>query len=142
MCSGSCFLTSLRHKYNANGFVSGGLIALGLGQDKLSATQCIEKFKAVCKTGFAPRFLAGLWQFLSICFSGSIYDSGTIERALRGAYKPGMLYGLGNVEHVCSSSWPRVAVTTTVDNDCWLLANYNQGDSKRYLKSGVATYEA
>ena len=120
----------------------GGLIALGLGQDKLSATQCIEKFKAVCKTGFALRFWAELSQALSIWFSGSIYDSDTIESSLRGAYKPEKLFGLRNVEHVCSSSWPRVAVTTTVETDCWLLANYNQGDSKRYLKSGVATYEA
>jgi hypothetical protein len=102
----------------------------------------MEKFKAVCKTGFSLRFWAGLSHLLSIWFSGFIYDSDTIESALCGAYKLENLFGLGNVEHVCSSSWPRVAVTTTVETDCWLLANYNQGDSKRYLKSGIATYEA
>lgn len=123
------------------GTSAGGLVALGLGQDKLSATQCIEKFKTICKTGFQLRAWAGLWRVLSIWFSGSIYQSDAIENALRGAYKPEELFGLRNIEQV-SSSWPRVAVTTTVETDCWLLANYNQGDSKRYLKSGIATYEA
>jgi hypothetical protein len=73
--------------------------------------------------------------------SGSIYQSGAIENALRSAYKPEELFGLRNVEQV-SSTWPRVAVTTTVESNCWLLANYNQGDSKRYLKPRIATFEA
>jgi hypothetical protein len=88
------------------------------------------------------RSLAEVSQYLSIWLSGSIYDSDTIKNSLDNAYKREKLFGLRNVENVCSSSWPRVAVTTTVETDRWLLANYNQGDSKRYLKSGVATYEA
>lgn len=51
-----------------------------------------------------------------------------------GKEAPTTVYGL---ENPC-----RVAVTTTVNEDCYLIANYNRGGTGRYLNSELPLWKA
>ena len=68
-------------------------------------------------------------------FVNSIYQTGPLEEAMKEILRVKRLFG-----HHGNAS--RVAVTTTVDSDCRLLANYNWGDGKRYLNSNIDTWQA
>ncbi|RYP11186.1 hypothetical protein DL764_000211 [Monosporascus ibericus] len=127
------------------GTSGGGLIALGIGHHMLSATDCTKRFKEVCNTGFQPLEWT-LWLNIWSWWNGEVlakYQTECIETALESAYRPTKdLFGLGSFNHACQSSWPLVAVTTTVDAETWLFANYNDGDSTRYLGSSVGSFVA
>ncbi len=72
----------------------------------------------------------------------SYFPTSAIREALRRAYLPQKLLGIKSANGRLCGSLTRVAVTTTVDSDCRLLANYCTGDGERYLGSSLQTYEA
>jgi hypothetical protein len=113
------------------------LIALGLGIHNLSVEDCIMRFKSFCRKGFEDRLLAKSYWFgwFVRLFVNSIYKTGPLEEAMKQILRVKRLFGYhGNAS--------RVAVTTTVDSDCHLLASYNWGDGKRYLNSNIDTWHA
>jgi hypothetical protein len=60
-----------------------------------------------------------------------------METALSSSFgtgPPTTVYGL---ENPC-----RVAVTTTVNEDCYLITNYNRGGTGRYLNSELPLWKA
>lgn len=122
-------------------------MALGIGHEKLDATECLAKFKLICQSGFQKSTLndvvlntmARLFVKRPIY---SIYNIDAFENSLKLAYSSKwQLFGLHNWDSGRLGVLPRVAVTTTVDTENWMFANYNSGDTERYLKSSVAAYK-
>lgn len=113
------------------------MIALGLGVHSLSIDECMRRYRTLCDTGFESKALTkSAWLgWLASWFVESIYKTEPFESALRTLFGRKRLFG-----HRGNSS--RVAVTTTVDTKCRLLANYNWGDGKRYLDSNISTWAA
>jgi hypothetical protein len=90
-----------------------------------------------------------MWGFggsLATWYHGSIYDSAALQQSLEEILSSSRIfYGLspfmspnGNLHHC-----PRVAITTTVETECRLFANYSPGKHARplHLKSSLATWE-
>ncbi|KAK3358830.1 acyl transferase/acyl hydrolase/lysophospholipase [Lasiosphaeria hispida] len=123
---------------------TGGMIALGLAKEGDNAAQCTKAFEQILKDSFYRSFIYRGWSYAWSFFRyiSPRYSSTAMENALRNAFKPRKLFGLGDTSRPCSSSVPRVAVTTTVGGNSWLAANYNRGDNKRYLSSAISTHEA
>jgi len=120
------------------------MIALAMGVHKWNADKCIQKFRALCEGGFSVKWFTkttGIG-WLARWLRGSIYETGPLERALQKAYPSKGLFGLrrGTEGRLCNLA--RVAVTTTVNSECKLFANYNCGNSKYYLNSETNTWEA
>lgn len=113
------------------------MIALGLGVNKFTVDQCLEKYKRICQTGLENKWFTktrGIGFFARL-FTSSIYQTEPLERSLREVFGSKLLFGLeGNAT--------RVVITTTVEKDGRLLANYNWGDEKNYLDSNVSIWAA
>lgn len=114
--------------------LQGGIIALGVGVQGRSATNCVPLYRSICRQGFKPKTFTkapGL-SWLARWVRGSIYQSNAMEFELDQAFESGgrnrsFVFGIAN--HA------RVAITTTVGDDGRLIANYNRGDSERYIPS-------
>lgn len=129
---------------------TGGLIALGIGVHRWSTETCIEKFKEICHSGFKKNFLASIpviGPFSSRWLYGSVYDTTRFEEVLKTAFSDELFFGTCTfVAQDRNPSqlpiWPRVAVTTTVDTECKLFANYNTGavTAGDYLDSSLNTW--
>ncbi|KAK3936131.1 hypothetical protein QBC46DRAFT_367088 [Diplogelasinospora grovesii] len=119
------------------GTSASGLISLGLGVHNLSVEQCILHFKRLCQNGFRQRLLSKtrLIGWFVRLFVPSIYETEPLEESMKHIFREKQLFG-----HRENAS--RVAVTTTVDSEFRLLANYNWGDGKRYLNSNIYTWHA
>jgi hypothetical protein len=135
-----------QHRKRASNWQLGGMIALGIGEHMWPLSRCIEKYEALAKTSFDSKFLSRVCgiSWLARLFSYSIYTSTGIEGALKAAYgQDRELFSMkvvgtpSSVKHL-----PRVAVTTTVDQDLKIFANYNRGGAKIYLDSTCLTWEA
>ncbi|KAF5687085.1 hypothetical protein FCIRC_2473 [Fusarium circinatum] len=121
------------------GTSTGGIIALGIGVQPRSATECISLFRDICKQGFEAKLLtkSRFFGWAARWFSSSIYKTDVLETALQNAFRnkdPKCVYGL--------DSSCRVAVTTTAKEDCHLIANYNTGGKDRYLDSTLPLWKA
>ncbi|KAF5717819.1 hypothetical protein FMUND_5550 [Fusarium mundagurra] len=121
------------------GTSTGGIIALGIGVQRRSATECISLFRDICREGFEAKLLtkSRFFGWAARWFSSSIYKTDVLETALQEAFgdkDPKSLYGL--------NSSCRVAVTTTAKEDCHLIANYNTGGKDRYLDSKLPLWKA
>lgn len=116
--------------------LQGGIIALGVGVQGRSATSCAPLYRSICEQGFRPKTFTkapGL-SWLARWVRGSIYQSHAMVAELHQAFTSGgrddsFVFGIAN--HA------RVAVTTTVGDDGRLIANYNRGDSDRYIPSAL-----
>jgi hypothetical protein len=121
------------------------MIALGLGQHKWSIDKCISKYEDITRTGFDAKSMTKWWGigWVARWFRQSIYLSKPFETALSAAFgKDRQLFGL-TISENCKSTrnLPRVVVTTTVDKDLKVFANYDRGGSGDYLTSKCLTWE-
>ncbi|KAF5684647.1 hypothetical protein FDENT_6652 [Fusarium denticulatum] len=121
------------------GTSTGGIIALGIGVQRRSATECTSLFRDICREGFEAKLLtkSRFFGWAARWFSSSIYKTDVLETALQKAFgdkDPKSLYGL--------NSSCRIAVTTTAKEDCHLIANYNTGGKDRYLDSKLPLWKA
>ncbi|RBR05246.1 hypothetical protein FVER53590_12393 [Fusarium verticillioides] len=121
------------------GTSTGGIIALGIGVQRRSATECISLFRDICREGFEAKLLtkSRFFGWAARWFRSSIYKTDVLETALQEAFEdkePKSLYAL--------NSSCRVAVTTTAKEDCHLIANYNTGGKDRYLDSKLPLWKA
>lgn len=116
---------------------TGGMTAIGLGVHNLSTEECILRFKYLCGEGFHQRaFTKNSWiAWFVRMFAASIYKTDPLEESLRRNSGAKLLFG-----HRGNAS--RVAVTTTVNSESRLLANYNWGDGERYLNSNILTWRS
>ncbi|KAF2683588.1 FabD/lysophospholipase-like protein, partial [Lentithecium fluviatile CBS 122367] len=117
------------------GTSAGGMIAIGLGIHNLSVEDCIAKFKVFCTKAFETKWLTKnpIFGWTARAFwASSIYKTEPLEDALTEMFGKKPFFG-----HHQNVS--RVAVTTTVDEKCRLLANYNWGYGERYLNSNINT---
>ncbi len=113
----------------------GGIIALGIGAQGLSAASCVSLYRAICREGFKPKTFTkapGL-SWLARWFRGSIYKSDAMATVLDQTF--GSTARTDEISVFGMSNHTRVAITTTVGDDCRLIANYNHGGSERYLHS-------
>jgi hypothetical protein len=125
------------------------MIALGLGHYKWSTAECIRKFHAICKNGFDKKWLSKAWwrvgNFVRY-MRNSIYATDTIEDVLKTSYGEdalSTLYGLRtSSRRDVPSTTVRVAVTTSVNKNLRLFANYNWGEGEVYLNSRIKVWEA
>ncbi|KAK6531863.1 hypothetical protein TWF694_003028 [Orbilia ellipsospora] len=113
---------------------SGGIITLAIGIQGYKAAEFAPLFKTIYTQSFADYHhrTEGFAEtnFGWVFYSKSWYWTANIKKALKDAFgkkAPSQLSGLRN--HC------RVAVTTTVGQQCKLIANYNKGDTDKYLKS-------
>lgn len=89
-----------------------------------SVSDCINKFKSLCKDAFTHRAPSSL-RTLTMISRKSIYKTKPLESALQSAFgADGLLYGKSKTE---GSGDIRVAVTSTraVDRRPVILSNYN-----------------
>lgn len=113
------------------------MIALGLGVHKFTVGDCLKKYRKICEKGLIDKPLTKTWfvGFLVRFFTSSIYKTEPLEASLQDAFGQKQLFG-----HQENAT--RVAITTTADEECRLLANYHSGDEKRYLNSTIYTWAA
>jgi len=114
------------------GTSAGGIISLGIGIQDLSAGACLNRFHEFTRTGFTKKWMnkTKLFSPLGRFIRSSTYSTPELERAFQTAFRPNTtqdVFGIQNSR--------RVAVTTTVNNELRLIANYNRGDANRYLQS-------
>ncbi|KAF3911199.1 hypothetical protein AA313_de0210078 [Arthrobotrys entomopaga] len=123
---------------------SGGIIALAIGIQNYNVKEFAHLFEDICTRSFAYNHHAKdlLKSAVRWLFTTSWYWTENIEKVLEDVFtlkddassrkSPSHLFGL---ENHC-----RVAVTTTVGQDCKLIANYNSGGNDTYLNSNVSVY--
>ncbi|EPS43509.1 hypothetical protein H072_2495 [Dactylellina haptotyla CBS 200.50] len=121
------------------GTSGGGITALGIGIQGLSASKCLKRFKKISKKGFVSKpgmNIPGLKR-ISMFFRGSVYYVSSFEKVLEKKFRQGQPTGVFGLKNHC-----RVAVTTTVGTDTCLIANYNRGGTKKYLESLTTLWTA
>jgi hypothetical protein len=136
-----------------NGWL-GGMIALGIGVHAWDADTCISKFRQLSTDGLSEKWLTKSWGIglLARWFRGSIYQTAPLEKALKNAFPDENLFGLHAGPYTVKSRLgthkrnrlqhtPRIAITTTVESEGKVFANYNSGGLKNYLKSNCLTWE-
>ncbi|KAK3349748.1 acyl transferase/acyl hydrolase/lysophospholipase [Lasiosphaeria hispida] len=118
------------------GTSAGGVIALGLGVQGRTVPDCIERFRTFARTGFKEKTFTkgklGLG-WLARMVRTSIYHTEPLEVAMHTAFRPAFNQPVFGLQNPC-----RVAVTTTVNKELKLIANYNRGGKGRYLNSDMA----
>lgn len=122
----------------------GGIIALGVGVNMWSASECIEIFKKLAYEGFEPRFGASIpiiGTFISWCWD-SCYYPGALEKALQAAFSSpygtqrflfGQPYTYSSNEEQrsrCRDLKVGVTAVTTLTNEATIMSNYNRKVSK------------
>ncbi|KAH6855719.1 acyl transferase/acyl hydrolase/lysophospholipase [Chaetomium sp. MPI-CAGE-AT-0009] len=124
------------------GTSSGGIIALGLGQQSRRVAECIELFRLICSEGLQKRSLAMIGPFLrAVGVQKSVYRTEDLERAFWKAFSNNKCQRLGGIDMETPC---RVAVTTTADRgEACLLANYEKGsDRGLYLQNDIQLWKA
>ncbi|KAI1388650.1 uncharacterized protein F4822DRAFT_437371 [Hypoxylon trugodes] len=118
------------------GTSAGGGIVLGLGAHNFGVQECTLQFKRFFQMALESKFLTkSLFGPIARLITSSIYKTEPLEAAMKDTFGTQRLFGhYGNT--------PRVAVTTTVNSDSRLLANYHWGDERRYLNSDINTWYA
>ncbi|TGJ70891.1 hypothetical protein EYR41_002905 [Orbilia oligospora] len=106
------------------GSSTSSLIALGIGSEGLHAHKCRAKFKAIRCKGFVNKFV-----YVQENYSRAVQEYLDDDDDQKIA-----MFGLRN--HC------RVAVTTTVRNGSYLIANYNAGGDEGYIDSQMAISDA
>src|SRR5689334_11596462 len=98
----------------------------------------MSSFRSICSKGFNNKFLTKTWGFgwLARWVRSSIYLSKDMETALENAFSTGTPKQVFGMENHC-----RAAVTTTVDKDCYLVANYHRGGTGTYLNSELSVWD-
>ncbi|KXH56754.1 hypothetical protein CSAL01_03198 [Colletotrichum salicis] len=116
----------------------GGMISLGLGVQQRTASECINLFRTICEQGFEskPGTTVKYAGYFVRMLHSSMYKTEKFEEAVEQAFgpQPTALFG--------RSHSTRVAVTTTVDSNPKLIANYTMGGSDDYLESDLQLWEA
>ena len=107
-----------------------------MGVHGWNADQSVQKFHELSKNGFLTKILAkhSLFGWLARWVYGSIYDTESLKPALQTAYTYKSLFELRLGESQ-PNPLTKVAVTTTVNSECKLFANYDCMDSKSHLNS-------
>ncbi|KAI8315078.1 hypothetical protein K4K61_003038 [Colletotrichum sp. SAR11_59] len=120
------------------GTSAGGIISLGLGLQQRTASDCIKIFRKICDDGFhvKPLTTSRTMGFIARLMMKSIYKTSTFEATVVSAFgsQPKQVFGRTNST--------RVAVTTTVESKTVLIANYNLGDSDKYMRSEMPLWKA
>ncbi|EGX45761.1 hypothetical protein AOL_s00140g77 [Orbilia oligospora ATCC 24927] len=96
------------------GTSTGGLVAMGIGIQKLTAKECTSKFRSICRDGFDHKFLTKTWVvgWVARWCRDSIYVEEALEKALQEAFSDPPATQVFGMKDPC-----RVAVTTTVGTD-------------------------
>lgn len=96
------------------------------------------------KGGFSRPRIYSAWSWVNSWFGRQFtyFPTSSMTEALRQAYQSQTLLGIKSIPGMACSSLPRVAVTTTVDDESRLLTNYRTGDGQRYLGPTLETYKA
>jgi len=122
----------------------GGIIALGVGVNMWSASECVENFKKFAYEAFRPQFGAGIPIFGTFIswWTDSCYSVGALEKALQAAFSSPyetqrFLFGQpytysSNEEQQSGHRDLKVGVTavTTLTNEATVISNYNRKVSK------------
>ncbi|KAF0322510.1 patatin-like serine [Colletotrichum asianum] len=120
------------------GTSAGGIISLGLGLQQRTASDCIKIFRKICDDGFhaKPLTTSRTMGFIARLMMKSIYKTSKFEATVVSAFgsQPKQVFGRTNST--------RVAVTTTVESKTMLIANYNLGDSDKYMRSEMPLWKA
>ncbi|KAK6511351.1 hypothetical protein TWF481_000271 [Arthrobotrys musiformis] len=123
------------------GTSTGGLMALGLGIQEVSADSLGEEFKSICNVGFSGQRqnMGKIQSFLSWMSLNCVYFTQNLEEALEAHFRKkgnSKVFGLRN--HC------RVGVTTTVGSEAKLISNYQRGGSgsEKYLDSHLSLADA
>ncbi|KAF3808981.1 hypothetical protein GCG54_00011173 [Colletotrichum gloeosporioides] len=116
----------------------GGMISLGLGIQQRSASDCIKIFRKICDDGFhaKPLTTSRAMGYIARLMRRSIYKTSQFEATVRSAFGPQPTQVFGRTNST------RVAVTTTVESKTMLIANYNLGDSEKYMRSELPLWRA
>lgn len=98
---------------------------------------CIRLFRDITSNGFVNKTgtNSAVVGWVARYFRGSIYKTESIEAALESAFsgrEPANLFGIS------SGQQTKVAVTTTVGDHCYLIANNDRGGSGDYIHSEVS----
>lgn len=117
------------------------MIALGIGQHNWDTSTCIAQYHYIVANGFEEKLFtkSRILGWIARWFRESIYVTKNLEDSLRAAYGSRNFFGLLPKQGFPHST--RVAVTTTVDSEPKLIANYNSGDKNEYLNSSSSSWE-
>lgn len=110
---------------------TGGIIAIGLGVKKWSVQATLDKFKDLCKEGFAPREMKNVPVFgmISSLYHGSLYKTQPMEKALRRYFSDQPFFGVSTHKSRHNVSLKvAVTATTALDHHAVVFANYNRPD--------------
>jgi hypothetical protein len=95
------------------------MIALGLGEHTWSVDRCIEKYQTLAETCFNAKFLTKIWAigWFTRLFQDSIYNSSTLENALKVAFREHwQMFSIKVLDTpIAVKHLPKVAITTTID---------------------------
>ncbi|KAK6354320.1 hypothetical protein TWF730_008727 [Orbilia blumenaviensis] len=121
------------------GTSTGGITALSLGVQASYATDFVESFKDIWKTSFSnqQQGLGFLHNFIKWWWLTSVYFTENVEEALQACFQRIRNQKLFGLRNHC-----RVAVTTTVDSETKLIANYQRGGTGKYLSSDLSCSDA
>ncbi|KAI0179862.1 FabD/lysophospholipase-like protein [Hypoxylon sp. FL1284] len=110
---------------------TGGMIAIALGVKKWSVSATRERFKELCKEGFAPREMTNLPLFgaLSSLYHGSLYKTQPFTKALNQHLSDQPFFGTATHRSRVTTS-TKVAVTASagIERQAVVFANYNRQD--------------
>jgi len=124
------------------GTSSGGIIALGLGQQSRRVAECIQLFRLICSEGLEKRALSRIGGLLrALRLQKSVYRTEDLERTFQKAFSNN---DCEKLEGIVMKSPCRVAITTTADRgEACLLANYEKGsDRSYYLYNDIPLWKA
>ncbi|KAK0731946.1 acyl transferase/acyl hydrolase/lysophospholipase, partial [Lasiosphaeris hirsuta] len=124
------------------GTSSGGIIALGLGQQSRRVADCIQLFRLICSEGLEKRALSRIGGLLrALRLQNSVYRTEDLERTFQKAFSNN---DCEKLEGIVMKSPCRVAITTTADRgEACLLANYEKGsDRSYYLHNDIPLWKA
>ncbi|KAI0974552.1 hypothetical protein F4678DRAFT_458515 [Xylaria arbuscula] len=113
------------------GTSTGGIIALGLGHQGWSVSECMETFKRLSKEAFTPHRSPPALQGIATVFSHGKYRTNTLEEAFKKTFSEKILFGdPSSPEGVRTKA---AVVTTTLRGRVTLLSNYNRKTSETQL---------
>ncbi|VBB80788.1 Putative calcium-independent phospholipase A2 [Podospora comata] len=121
------------------GTSAGGIIAIGLGVQGRMVHDCLRSFRIFTSEGFKSKTLTtkrGVGMVARM-FRSSMYHTQNLVQALENALGPSATEPFFGLRHSC-----RVAVTTVVNKELRLIANYNSGGKDAYLDSKLPLWLA
>ena len=121
------------------------MIALGLGEHQWSLDRCMESYETLSRDGLDSRLATKWWGigWVARMFRDSIYAPEALETALQKAFgTEHEMYSLKTINAPSNTKHlPRVAVTTTVDEELKVFTNYDMGGTDDYLGSRSLTWQ-